>query len=44
VTCFSAIASSNADCTLDGALLISSANTKLEKIGHFFVENSLVSG
>jgi hypothetical protein len=44
VTCFSAIASNKADWTFDGALFISSANTKLENIGHFLTENSFVSG
>ena len=38
VTCFSCMASSNADCTLAGALFISSAKTKFAKIGPFFTE------
>ena len=41
VTCFSCIASKRADCTLDGALFISSANTKFAKIGPFLIVKSL---
>gem|GEM_PF-777883 len=44
LTCFSAIASSRADCTLEGALFISSASIKFVKIGHFFTSNSFVFG
>jgi hypothetical protein len=36
VTCFSLHRSNKADCTLAGARLISSANTKFAKIGPFF--------
>src|ERR1035437_5098846 len=39
VTCFSCMASSNADCTFAGARLISSASTMFAKIGPFFTEN-----
>ena len=40
VTWRSCIASKSADCTLAGARFISSANTKLAKIGPFLIENS----
>ena len=44
VTCFSCIASSSALCTLAGARLISSARTRLAKIGPFLTVNSPVRG
>jgi hypothetical protein len=41
VTWRSCIASSSADCTLAGARLISSASTRLAKMGPFLDTNSL---
>ncbi|MCY1241532.1 hypothetical protein D3C86_1337540 [compost metagenome] len=41
VTCFSCMASNSADCTFAGARLISSAKTKLAKIGPFLMEKTL---
>ena len=41
VTCFSCIASNNADWTFGGAWFISSAKTKLEKIDPFTVLNEV---
>jgi hypothetical protein len=42
VICLSAIASSKADWTFEGALFISSARIKLLKIGHFFTSKLFV--
>jgi hypothetical protein len=44
VTCFSAIASKSADCTFDGARLISSASTKFENIGQKRTKKSFFAG